>query len=103
MVGDVPHGRYGYRQAGGPSPILSLHFVLCGGVRHRGQNLVAIVERLVQVFQNLGLGREGAWAALLAALRRRLVLNFVEEGKIAAGHMHYLLRKSPHSSESGSG
>src|SRR6516165_7324326 len=70
-------------------------FYACQGVLvHHPDHFVAVVERVPQILDQLGLGRGFRRAALLASGRWSLAFNLIEERELSAGDVLDLLAEA---------
>ena len=53
VVGDVPDGSNCHCKTGVVPHVLTLHLFPCAGVRHCREDLVAVSERITQIFEEL--------------------------------------------------
>src|SRR5215471_8534905 len=95
MIRGMPDGECRESQASALAAVGSASRLESVGRRHRSYYAVGIGERIAQVCQELGLGLGRTWPASAAALRRLLLLNFVEHRKVVARDMLDLLGERP--------
>jgi len=94
VVGDVPDGHNRNTEFGVRSGVTAFYPVERVVCRERGDDTIGVVERVLEIFDQLGLGFRWIVASLFAVVRRFLALKFVEEGELAAGDMLYLFTKA---------
>jgi len=94
MVGDVPHSNDGDTEFGvrpGITPFDAVQRVLR---RECGENTVGVVERVLEIFNQLGFCFRRIVASLFAVVGWFLALEFVEEGELCAGDVIHLFAKT---------
>ena len=91
VIGDVPESDSGDAELRVRRGVRTLNAVERVLRREGCEDAIAVIEGIVQVFEQirfcLGLRR----ATLLTVLGRSLPFHFIEEGELGAGHVFYLL------------
>jgi hypothetical protein len=94
VVGDVPNGNDGDTKFSTRSGITAFDPVERVVCRERGEDTIGVVERVLEIFDQLNLGFRWIVASLFAIVRRFLALKFVEEGELGAGDVLHLFTKA---------
>lgn len=100
VVSDVPYGGDCYCKASVVSPVLTPHLFFCAVVRHCRQDLVAVIEGITQILDELRFRRSAHGATFFAVFGRSFLLDLVEEREITARDVFDLLGKGTNSLES---
>src|SRR5438270_7472107 len=90
MVGNVPDRNDRDPQFGARSGIAALDTVERIVRCERGEDAVRVIERILEVLNQLGFTFRRIVPALFAIVGRLLALKFIEEGKLSAGNVLHL-------------
>src|SRR5438876_6363919 len=94
MIGDMPDGNNRNAELCVRPGIAALYAIEGILRRERGKDAVRVIERVLQIFDQLGLCFRRIVATLFAVVRWLLALEFVEEGKLGAGDVLDLLSEA---------
>src|SRR4051812_43320786 len=90
----MPDRNDGDTQLRARSAITAFHAIESILGRKRRENPIRVIERLLQIRDQLGLGFGRIVSALFANFRWLLAFKFIEEGKLGAGNVLHLFAKA---------
>jgi hypothetical protein len=99
VVGDVPDRNDGDTEFGIRSGITTFNAVERVRCCKRGENAVRVVERVLEIFDQLGFCFRRIVATFFAVVRRFLALELIKEGKLSASDMLHLFTETPNTFE----
>ena len=94
MVGNVPDRNDRDTEFGVRAGIAAFDTVERVFRRERGENTIGVIERILEILDQLGFGFRRIVPALFAVVGRIVALKFVEESELSAGDVLHLFAEA---------